>query len=76
MQLRSFFGVFRFIIDNGPIESFWGMLKSEMYYLRRFTDRDELIQAIENYIHCYNNGRFQKRLRYMTPMEFHYAYAA
>ena len=57
-------------IDNGPVESFWGMLKSEMYYLQRFTDRDELILAIENYIHFYNN------IRCMTPMEFHYAYAA
>jgi len=63
-------------IDNGPMESFWGMLKSEMYYLRRFSNKDTLIQAIENYIHFYNNGRFQKRLRCMTPMEFHYAYAA
>ena len=63
-------------IDNGPMESFWGMLKSEMYYLHRFTDRETLILAIENYIHFYNTGRFQKRLRCMTPMEFHYAYAA
>ena len=41
-----------------------------MYYLRRFTDRDELIQAIENYIYFYNHARFQKRLHCMTPMEF------
>ena len=63
-------------IDNGPMESFWGMLKSEMYYLRRFTVSEELIRSIENYIYFYNNVRFQKRLRCMTPMEFHYAYAA
>ena len=63
-------------IDNGPMESFWGMLKSEMYYLQRFTDRDVLILAIENYIHFYYNIRYQRRLRCMTPMEFHYAYAA
>ena len=63
-------------IDNGPMEGFWGMLKSEMYYLRRFSARDELIQAIENYIYFYNNSRYQKRLHCMTPMEFHYAYAA
>ena len=24
-------------IDNGPMEAFWGMLKSEMYYLKKFT---------------------------------------
>jgi transposase InsO family protein len=63
-------------IDNGPMEGFWGMLKSEMYYLRRFTDRDDLIQAIESYIYFYNNSRYQKRLHCMTPMEFHYTYAA
>ena len=29
--------------------------------------------AIEEYIHSYNTKRYQKRLRYMTPMEFHAA---
>ena len=63
-------------IDNGPMESFWGMLKSEMYYLKRFTSQEELTQAIENYIDFYNTKRFQLKLKCMTPMEFHYAQAA
>ncbi|WP_237738268.1 MULTISPECIES: hypothetical protein [unclassified Caldicellulosiruptor] len=25
-------------MDNGPMEEFWGILKSEMYYLNRFDD--------------------------------------
>ena len=29
-------------IDNGPMEGFWGILKRERYYARRFTSRDEL----------------------------------
>ena len=29
-------------IDNGPIEGFWGIIKSEMYYLRKFDNFDEL----------------------------------
>ena len=37
-------------IDNGPMEGFWGILKSEMYYLRKFTDEQELISAIEETI--------------------------
>jgi len=60
-------------IDNGPMEGFLGILKSEMYYLRKFTDEQELISAIENYIHFYNTGRYQRRLKCMTPMEFHNA---
>ncbi len=62
-------------IDNGPMEGFWGILKSEMYYLRKFTDEQELIPAIESYIHFYNTGRYQKRLKCVTPMEFHVAAA-
>lgn len=62
-------------IDNGPMEGFWGILKSEMYYLRKFNSADELISAIENYINFYNTKRYQKRLRCMTPMEFHTAFA-
>ena len=60
-------------IDNGPMEGFWGILKSEMYYLRKFTNEQDLIDAIEQYIHFYNTRRYQKRLRCMTPMEFHAA---
>lgn len=58
-------------IDNGPMEGFWGILKSEMYYLHKFTDREELVQAIEKYIHYYNNNRYQLRLKCMAPMEYH-----
>lgn len=60
-------------IDNGPMEGFWGILKSEMYYLRKFTGEQDLIDAIEQYIHFYNTRRYQKRFRCMTPMEFHAA---
>ena len=57
-------------IDNGPMEGFWGILKSEMYYLRKFSSEQTLTSAIEEYIHFYNTKRYQKRLRCMTPMEF------
>lgn len=60
-------------IDNGPMEGFWGILKSEMYYLHKFDDYDSLKKAIEEYIDYYNTRRYQKRLKCMTPMEYrHY----
>ena len=40
-------------LDNGPMEGWWGMLKSEMYYLRRFTSKEDLISAIVEYIDYY-----------------------
>lgn len=62
-------------LDNGPMEGFWGILKREKYYGYKFTSRDQLIEAISNYIHYYNYRRFQRRLSIMTPMEFHKHYA-
>ena len=63
-------------LDNAPMEGFWGILKSEMYYLKTFHSREELVSAIENYIHYYNTKRYQKRLNYMAPYEYYFVTAA
>lgn len=57
-------------IDNGPMEAFWGMLKSEMYYLKTFNTYEELSEAVKEYIDYYNSSRYQKRLNCMTPLEY------
>lgn len=72
---QSMSGVGR-CIDNGPMEEYWDPLKSEMYYLKRFHSKDDLATAIEDYIHFYNNKRYQLRLHCMIPMEYHAAFAA
>ena len=61
-------------IDNGPMEGFWGILKREMYYGHRFTNRDNLADAITDYIDYYNNRRLQRKLNVMTPMAYHNHY--
>ena len=63
-------------LDNAPMEGWWGILKSEMYYLKKFTSREMLVEAIENDIHFYNTRRYQKRLNCMTPCEYYFATAA
>jgi len=57
-------------IDNGPMEGFWGTLKSEIYYLKKFNTYEELRQAIDEYIEFYNTKRLQKKLKGMTPTEY------
>ena len=57
-------------IDNGPMESFWGMMKSEMYYLNKFNTYEEWEAAVVEYIDYYNKHRYQKRLNCMTPWEY------
>lgn len=63
-------------IDNGPMEGFWGIIKRERYYSRRFTDKNTLISMIEDYIEYYNNKRLQRNLGVLTPMEKHNNYLA
>lgn len=57
-------------IDNGPMESFWGTLKCEKYYLNKYQTFEELKKDIEDYIHFYNNARLQKRLDGLSPSEY------
>lgn len=57
-------------IDNGPMEGFWGTLKSEMYYLRKFGTIEDLSQAIDEYIEFYNTKRLQRKLKGMAPIEY------
>jgi transposase InsO family protein len=57
-------------IDNGPIESFWGTLKCEKYYLHTYRTFEQLKQDVEDYIHFYNYERLQAKLNGLSPMEF------
>lgn len=61
-------------IDNGPMEGFWGILKRERYYGKRFTSKESVIGMIEHYIAYYNNRRLQRNLGVLTPMEKHEMY--
>lgn len=57
-------------IDNGPMEGFLGILKSEMFYGIKWDNEKELEKAIIEYINFYNNKRLQANLKGMTPIEF------
>jgi len=57
-------------IDNGPMEGFWGILKTEMKHLYEYHTYEELKMAISNYIDFYNNHRYQAKLKGLSPMEF------
>lgn len=63
-------------LDNGPMEGFWGILKRERYYGRKFTDKETLMKMIEDYIEYYNNKRLQRNLGVLTPFEKYQSYFA
>lgn len=57
-------------IDNGPMECFWGLLKSEKYYLNKYHTYEQIQADIEEYIEFYNTKRYQKKLNGRSPLEY------
>ena len=57
--------------DNAPMESFWGMLKSELTHHKRYKSRDDAIRDIKEYIEIfYNRQRIQEKLGYLSPAAY------
>ena len=56
--------------DNAAMESFFGVLKSELFYLTKFTSIAQLEAAIVDYIHYYNHDRIKLKLGGLSPVQF------
>ncbi|VQY80080.1 transposase-like protein, ISSpn1 ISSpn3 [Streptococcus pneumoniae] len=58
--------------DNGMMESFFGILKSEMFYgyEKTFQSLNQLEQAIVDYIDYYNNKRIKIKLKGLSPVQY------
>ena len=58
--------------DNGMMESFFGILKSEMFYgyEKTFKSIEQLEQASVDCIDCYNNKRVKVKLKGLSPVQY------
>ena len=57
-------------LDNAIIENFFGILKSELFYIKKFKTREKLKKEIEQYINYYNNVRIKSNLNKMSPIQY------
>ena len=57
-------------LDNAAMESFFAILKTEMFYLKKFTSIDTLKKDIDNYIYYYNNDRIKQKLNGLSPVQY------
>ncbi|AIM38506.1 integrase [Sphingobacterium sp. ML3W] len=57
-------------LDNAIIENFFGILKSELYYQKKYESTNQLEKDIREYIEYYNNNRIKLNLNGMSPMEY------
>lgn len=57
-------------LDNAIIENFFGTLKSELFYIKKFRTIEELKNEIKQYIDYYNNDRIKSNLNKMSPIQY------
>lgn len=57
-------------LDNAAMESFFGTLKSEFFYLNRFESIEQLQDGIRHYIHYYNHDRIKIKLKGLSPVQY------
>ena len=58
-------------MDNGMMENFFGILKTEMFYDQEsnYKTLDDLIKAIDDYIY-YNYDRIKVKLKGLSPINY------
>jgi putative transposase len=61
-------------LDNAVMENFFGILKSELFYLQKFNSINEFEFALKEYIYYYNNDRIKTKLKGLSPVKFRTQY--
>lgn len=57
-------------LDNAAMESFFGRLKTECFYNREFQTKEEIVEAVRDYLHYYNHQRIQLKLKGLSPIQY------
>lgn len=57
-------------LDNAVMENFFGTLKSELFYLKKYQSIHQLKKEIREYIHYYNHQRISSRLNGKSPVQY------
>lgn len=57
-------------LDNAVIENFFGTLKSELFYLKKYQSIHQLKKEINHYIYYYNHHRIKSNLNGKSPVQY------
>lgn len=57
-------------LDNAVMENFFGLLKSELLYLKEFESMAHFKVELKKYIHYYNHKRIKAKLKGMSPVQY------
>ena len=56
--------------DNAVMENFFGHLKSELFYLKKFESMEHFISELREYIDNWNNRRVKVKLNGLSPVQY------
>ena len=62
--------------ENSPIENWFMQLKNEWLYLFEKLTRKEAKEEIKKYVQWYNTERIQKKLGYLSPIQYRLNYSS
>ena len=57
-------------LDNAEMESLFGRLKTECFYGLGFNSREEIVDAVRDYLDYYNHRRIQLKLKGLSPIQY------
>ena len=57
-------------LDNSVMENFFGILKSELLYLKEYESIDHFKAELIEYIEYYNNERIKSKLKGLSPVQY------
>ncbi|RPD85556.1 hypothetical protein EGK75_09700 [Neisseria weixii] len=57
-------------LDNAAMESFFGTLKPECFYTRKYASAAELEEALHEYIRYCNHDGIKLKLKGLSPVQY------
>ena len=57
-------------LDNAVMENWFGMMKTEFFYRKRFESIESFKRELEEYIHYYNHDRIKQKLKGLSPVQY------
>jgi len=57
-------------LDNAVVENFFGLLKSELLYLQKFSSMEDFKNKLNDYMKFYNEKRIKLKLKGMSPVQY------
>jgi len=57
-------------LDNAVMENWFGIMKTEFFYRKRFESIESFKTELKEYIHYYNHDRIKQKLKGLSPVNY------